>query len=201
MPGITQRASLLRLSVLVGAGFAAGLVVGIGAIPLAQSRDSQSSSVEARLERLEAEQDIRDVIMEYGHTFDLKDLVAFSKLFAKDGEWIGGFGRAKGPEAILALMQSKVGTAPADPTNVRGFHVFTNPIIHVNGDHATSLCKLIFMARDKENHPAPVLGGHYDDTFVREDGHWKFLRRVVMLDIPYQDPRDEEQVKNSKPPI
>lgn len=184
---------------LAGVVLAAGITFGARAIPAAGA--AEGTSVEARLQRLEAEQDIRDVIMEYGHTFDLKDLTAFSKLFAKDGEWIGGFGRAKGPQAILALMQSKVGTGAADPTNVRGFHVFTNPIIHVNGDHATSLCKLMFFARDKENHPLPVLGGHYDDTFVREDGHWKFLRRVVMLDIPYQDPRDENQVKNSKPPI
>jgi hypothetical protein len=200
MQSITQRAGVVGLSLLAGAGFAFGLI-GVGAIPLAHSAEHASASVEARLQQLEAEQEIRDVIYEYGHTFDTKDLVGFSKLYAKDGEWIGGFGRAKGPEGILALMQSKVAAGAFDPTNVRGFHVFTNPIIHVNGDHATSLCKLIFFARDKDNHPMPVLGGHYDDTFVREDGHWKFLRRVVMLDIPYQDPRDENQVKNSKPPI
>jgi hypothetical protein len=26
--------------------------------------------------------------------------------------------------------------------------------------------------------------GRYDDTFVRENGHWKFKRRVASNDIP-----------------
>ena len=46
------------------------------------------------------------------------------------------------------------------------------------------------MARNKDNNPGPVAGGHYDDTFVRENGVWKFQRRIVMMEIPFQDPRE-----------
>ncbi|HEU4617975.1 MAG TPA: hypothetical protein VFV10_08030 [Gammaproteobacteria bacterium] len=28
--------------------------------------------------------------------------------------------------------------------------------------------------------------GHYDGTFVREDGRWRFLRREAFTDIPAQ---------------
>jgi hypothetical protein len=39
--------------------------------------------------------------------------------------------------------------------------------------------------------------GHYDDELIRENGHWTFLRRVVMMEIPYQDPRD---IQGEPPP-
>jgi hypothetical protein len=41
------------------------------------------------------------------------------------------------------------------------------------------------------------MGGHYDDTLIREDGQWKFQRRVVMMEIPFQDPRE---IKGEPPP-
>jgi len=53
------------------------------------------------------------------------------------------------------------------------------------------------MVRNKEDKPVPAMGGHYDDEMIREDGHWKFLRRVVMMEIPFQDPR---QFKGEPPP-
>jgi len=32
------------------------------------------------------------------------------------------------------------------------------------------------------------MGGHYDDILVREDGQWKFRRRVAVNDIPQSGP-------------
>jgi hypothetical protein len=193
----------LQTSAVAAFTCALGVVIGASAIPAANSSQNKgaSASIESRLQRLEDENEIRWVLVEYGRRLDAHDLVGYSELFAKDGEWIGGFGSAKGPAGILALMEKSMGTALPDPKNVRGFHVLTNPVVHVDGDHATALSKLIFMGKGPENRPVAMLGGHYDDTFIREDGHWKFLRRVVMLDIPYQDPRDESTVKGTKPPI
>jgi hypothetical protein len=128
---------------------------------------------------------------------DTHDLVGYANLFARDGEWIGGFGRARGPKAILALMRKYLGTQRPDPRKVTGFHLMTNILIHLDGDRATAESKLVFMYRSKDDKPVPVMGGHYDDTLIREDGHWKFLRRVVMMDIPYQDPRT---IKGTPPP-
>ena len=41
-----------------------------------------------------------------------------------------------------------------------------------------------------EMKPAILCGGHYDDTLIREDGRWKFLRRVAVNDIPHSDPAE-----------
>ena len=39
----------------------------------------------------------------------------------------------------------------------------------------------------------PAQGGRYDDTLVREDGHWKFKRRVAGNDLPAAPPAAEKK--------
>jgi len=163
----------------------------------AQPTQADFDALKARVQETADRQEIAQLIVEYGHLLDTHDLVGYSNLFAKDGEWIGGFGRAKGPAAILAMMNKYIGTAPFDPRNVKGFHLLTNIVVHLNGDHATAWSRIVYMVRTKDDKPAPAMGGHYDDEFIREDGHWKFLRRVVMMEIPFQDPRE---IKGEPPP-
>ena len=72
----------------------------------------QKPSIEARLQKLEDTEEIRSLLLSYGRTLDAHDLRAYSELFTKDGEWIGGFGSVKGRAELLAFMQKNVGTAP-----------------------------------------------------------------------------------------
>lgn len=69
--------------------------------------------------------------------------------------------------------------------------------LHVQGDRATAWSRIVYMVRNKDDKPSPAMGGHYDDTLIKEDGHWKFLQRVVMMEIPFQDPRE---IKGEPPP-
>ena len=55
------------------------------------------------------------------------------------------------------------------------------------------MAEVLFYAKGPEGKPVPQLAGHYDDEFIREDGHWKFLRRVAQGDIPYMDPLIENK--------
>jgi len=159
---------------------------------------AEFDALKARVQETQDRQEIQQLIVEYGHLLDTHDLVGYSNLFAREGEWVGGFGTAKGPKAILAMMNKYIGTAPYDPKNVKGFHLLTNIIVHLDGgDRATAWSRIVYMARNKDNKPVPAMGGHYDDTLIRENGHWKFLRRVVMMEIPFQDPRD---IKGEPPP-
>ena len=64
-------------------------------------------------------------------------------------------------------------------------HIFTNEMIHLDGgDQATATTKWMFVMKGEANRPQPVYLGHYEDTLVRENGSWRFLRRVVHADIP-----------------
>jgi hypothetical protein len=172
-------------------------VVGSGVSRAAQPTQADFDALKARVQEVQDRQEIAQLIVEYGHLLDTHDLVGYSNLFAKEGEWIGGFGRAKGPKAILGMMNKYIGTSPFDPRNVRGFHLLTNIVIHVNADRATAWSRIVYMVRNKDDKPAPAMGGHYDDVMIRENGHWKFLRRVVMMEIPFQDPRE---IKGEPPP-
>jgi 3-phenylpropionate/cinnamic acid dioxygenase small subunit len=161
----------------------------LSAAAMAQTTGSKAGSLEARIQRLEDIQEIRDLLTSYGRLLDAHDLAGYSQLFAKNGEWIGGFGSAKGPAAIQALMDKNLG-ASAKGIPGSTYHLLTNFMIKVDGDRATAWSRWSFTVTGANKSPSILYGGHYDDTLIREDGHWKFLRRVAVNDIPHSDPTE-----------
>jgi len=140
-----------------------------------------NSTVEARLRRLEDIEEIRTLMLDYGRFLDARDLPAYSKLFAKDGEWVGGFGSAKGPDEILTFMQKNLGTGP---NQSHSFHILSNFEIEVKGDTATAWSRWTFVVPGADGKTTISQAGRYDDVFVREAGHWKFKRRTASNDTP-----------------
>jgi SnoaL-like domain len=158
------------------------LVALVAALLSAAPARAQESSA-ARIQRLEDIEEIRTVLIDYGRYLDAHDLVSYSNLFATDGEWVGGFGTGKGPAGVLALMQKNLGaTATSRPGST--YHLLTNFLIDVHGDTATAWSRWNFVVTGADNSPKIMYGGHYDDTLVRESGHWKFKKRVAVNDIP-----------------
>jgi hypothetical protein len=155
--------------------------------PAAEATKKSDASLEARIQRLEDIEEIRVLLTDYGRFLDAHDLVSYSHLFAKEGEWVGGFGSAKGPAGVQALMEKNLGPGPAGKPGST-FHILTNFIIDVHGDTATAWSRWVFVTTGADNRPTPAMGGHYDDTLVREDGHWRFERRVAVNDIPQSGP-------------
>lgn len=153
------------------------------AIASAQSptKGQKSASVEARVQRLEDIEEIRVLLLDYGRYLDARDLAAYSRLFAKDGEWVGGFGSVKGPAEIQAFMEKNLGSGP---NRGNTFHILSNFVIDVKGDTATAWSRWTFVTPGADGKPVISQAGRYDDTFVRENGRWKFKRRVASNDIP-----------------
>jgi ketosteroid isomerase-like protein len=146
-------------------------------------------SVAARLQRLENVEQIQRVLLDYGRSLDAHDFAAYSRLFAKDGEWVGGFGSVRGPAAIQAFMEKNIG-----PLNKPGatYHLLSNFEIDVHGDTATAWSRWAYVIPGADKKPVIAQGGHYDDTFVRENGQWKFQRRVAVTDVPHFDPTEQK---------
>jgi hypothetical protein len=67
------------------------------------------------------------------------------------------------------------------------WHLVAEPEIVLHGDRATGDVTWALVARGAGDTPTLQLLGHYEDTYVREDGHWKFQRRVAYTDIPYRE--------------
>jgi uncharacterized protein (TIGR02246 family) len=154
--------------------------------PVQAQSAASLESLAARVQVLEDREAIRALILAYGEAHDNRDYTTFSKLFAKEGEWVGGLGSAKGPEAIFELMDGTIGHNP-QPGGSGTYHVMTNDQIRIDGDRASSTTKWIYLTPGDDGAPRAVFLGHYDDEFVRENGEWRFLRREAPVDIPVQE--------------
>jgi hypothetical protein len=165
------------------------LCVACATSPLAGAAESLAS----RVQRLEDTKQIHDLLIRYGLMLDSKDFKGYSELFSRDAVWIGGFGSHSTPAGIEAMLLKYMGPAAPGTRNKDNFHLLTNEIIQVDGDRAKAVSKLIFYVKGPEGRPTPQMAGHYDDEFVRENGQWKFSKRVVQGDIPYSDPLQPEK--------
>jgi ketosteroid isomerase-like protein len=151
---------------------------------------AQQLTLEQRVERMEAEAEIRRVLVEYGAFIDGRDYAAYAALFASDGVWTGGFGSFTGPAAIEKMLLDNLGAPEPGFVNKANFHMMTNPIIEVEGDRARVTSKYMFWVRSPEDRPVPMLAGRYVDEFVRQGGKWKIARRSTWGEIPFRDPNE-----------
>jgi hypothetical protein len=169
-----------------------GALLVVAALPCLQALDARAqdgitnvdvAALAARVQLLEDREAIRALILGYGAAHDHRDYRTLAGLFATNGEWVGGLGAAKGPEAIFELMDDTIGHNPL-PQGSGTYHVMTNERIEIDGDQASATTQWIYITPGDDGAPRLVFLGHYDDLFVRENGEWKFLRREAPVDIP-----------------
>jgi hypothetical protein len=134
----------------------------------AQSGKSKESA-EARLQRFADKEEIANVLLTYGRSLDDRDFATYSSLFAADGEWVGGFGSVKGP-------------ANMGGNATKNYHLLSNFVINVTGDTATAWSRWAFVQPQQTGGATIAQAGRYDDTFVRENGVWKFKKRTASND-------------------
>jgi uncharacterized protein (TIGR02246 family) len=138
------------------------------------------TSVEDRLARLEAIEDIKALKARYCALCDADyDPEGLAALFVQDGIWDGGetFGRHEGRDAIRAFFNGVSGTITF------AAHLVLNPIIDVRGpDTAMGKWRLIMpctVAREDGSPEARWLLSAYDETYARVDGRWLFKTLTV----------------------
>jgi hypothetical protein len=86
-----------------------------------------------------------------------------------------------------AAIQAFMGKNIAGPNRGNTFHILSNFEIEVHGDTATARSRWTFVTPGADKKPAMAQAGRYDDTLVRENGHWRFKRRTASNDIPGPD--------------
>jgi uncharacterized protein (TIGR02246 family) len=133
-------------------------------------------SVAARLQRFEDKAEIEALLLDYGRHLDNRDFAGYASLFARDGEWIGGFGTVKAAD-IKAFMEKAMGTQ----NTAKNYHLLSNFVITVNGDTATAWSRWAFVVPG-ERGATIAQAGRYDDQLVRENGRWRFKKRVASND-------------------
>jgi uncharacterized protein (TIGR02246 family) len=148
--------------------------------------ENHGLSVEDRLRRLEDRAEIRRLVQTYRIHLDARDLRAYGLLFAAEGEWLGGTGSGRSPAGITAMLEERL-PGNASESGQASWHLVTEPEIALHGDRATGDVTWALVDRGAGDTPTLRLLGHYEDTYVREDGQWKFQRRVAHTDIPYRE--------------
>jgi hypothetical protein len=141
-----------------------------------------------RVQMLEDERAIREVLVEYGEYLDAKQYADYAALFAQDGTLAVAWGSATGPAAIEKLLVANAGTPPTGYVNKDRFHLMTTAVIHVDGDRATARSRYTVFEASPDNRPSAVHSGRYEDDLVREPGGWKLTRRISHGVIPYRPP-------------
>ncbi|HEY4210752.1 MAG TPA: nuclear transport factor 2 family protein [Steroidobacteraceae bacterium] len=166
---------------------AAMLAVTLVLAACTQSADPRVATLEKRVQQLQDEQAIREVVIRYGEYLDARDYAGYASLFASDGVWTGGFGSATGPAAIQEMLEKNLGKPEAGFINKSNFHLMTTVVVNVDGDTAKVRSRYMFFTATPDNRPTPALAGRYVDEFVRENGTWKIKKRVTNGVIPYRD--------------
>jgi hypothetical protein len=140
---------------------------------LTRPQPNAFSSTLTALDYLEIEQ----LVASYGHALDNglgqdDNGAAYASLFAPDAV----FGRpyTKGEEALKAL-------ARAQPHNRRfARHFLTNIVIEPAPGGAVGRQFLVVVDQGEGDKPSSVLlGGHYEDVYVKTPGGWKFKQRTL----------------------
>jgi hypothetical protein len=152
-----------------------------------ESAQARGRSIEERFRAIEDEKEIRSLLVLYGQHLDALKLADFSQLFAREGSWAGtssNFVPVKGPENIQAMLKKNYEGRVYDPKHITNVHVMSNATITVQGDRASGYSRWTVVSRNDKNEPFVRQLGHYEDVYVREDGRWKFLTRVVHRDMP-----------------
>jgi hypothetical protein len=140
------------------------------------------TSLEARIQRLEDIEEIRNLKMRYAQIcdegYDADSIVA---LYAQreDVEWVSDvYGTHVGRDGIHAWF------ADVDDEIRWAIHTMLNPIVEVAPDGRTAkgwfyLFMLATMAAPGGGEDAVIMTGKYVDDFVKEDGVWRFTRIEV----------------------
>ena len=134
------------------------------------------ASLAARLQVFEDKAEIEALLLDYGRYLDSRDFTGYASLFAKDGQWIGGFGTVPAAD-IKAFMEKAMGTQ----NTAKNYHLLSNFVITVKGDTATAWSRWAFVVPGQQG-AAISQAGRYDDELVRENGRWKFKKRVASND-------------------
>jgi uncharacterized protein (TIGR02246 family) len=181
-----------RAKLELAAVFVAGVAAGLCAVAAPHFAHAGGHDAAAeQLQRVADRQEIEELFAAYGATLDRRDFAAFGRLFADDAVYVSGPGEpTRGRAAIQSSLEKIITSNPAHlPTP--DFHLFFNPSIRVEGDHATAQSKGAYVIPDSRvaNGAQMIFFSVYDDVLVRHGGRWLFQQRTIHGAMPSGAPK------------
>ncbi len=130
------------------------------------------ASIGDRIQAVEDKDEIRELTARYCYGVARGDTEGVVSLFCDDGV-------VEMPDRVLRghdeLRQAYGRAAP----QLAPKPFIQNHVIELDGDRATGLCAVeVRVVQDGEAYTA---AGHYEDTYRRVSGEWKFARRYLVI--------------------
>ena len=145
-----------------------GLLQGLVRRPVSRARDT-----EARLQRLEDDLAVRDLLVRYTYFYDGNDLDGTMSVFDDDCKLVNPRGSYFGKEAIRANYAHLISTRKFS------FHAATNVAVRFldNGDAAMTCFYNSIGAYPSGS--LAMVGGTYADLLSKKTGEWKIIERRI----------------------
>ncbi len=131
------------------------------------------ASLEERVQNIEDKDEIRELTAKYCYAVVAQDSAALINMFTEDGVFdMSPDMHFEGRAELTALYSDKIGEVGPKP-------FIQSHVVEVNGDTATGNCAVEIRLIDKGQ--AVTACGHYNDSYRRVDGEWKFAHRDFQL--------------------
>lgn len=152
-----------------------------------------AAAARAETPRLETQDylDIQQLYARFNHTLDTRRADDYAELWTSDGEFVPGRGPGRGKEDRTPIKGRAALHAMAKGPGNGGRHFVTNLILTPQAGMVKASSYLLLMD-SRYSPPRIVETAIYDDTVVKENGQWKFKRRVNW--------RDDDDITPFKPP-
>lgn len=138
------------------------------------------AQMQERLEVMEAEREIRDLLVAYAVHYDAGDLDALVDLFTEDALLKNMLDEHVGHEQIRAAYAFLTGHLG------QSMHFICNVTVRLDSpDSARASSYLHSIAVRRRDGYTYGTGGTYSDRLQRRDGRWRIAERVVTGYIPY----------------
>jgi len=142
--------------------------------------------LEARLQRLQDESEIRRRLQAYMPLLRHRDWDHYILMFSKDAEIVMDEGTRHGREDIrnrMSAASDRMAKTAAGKPVLQSADLLTNVEVRVRGDLAHASSRFTFLAENAAHQFVVRGSGLYIDTWVREDGEWLIKRRKVAWDL------------------
>jgi hypothetical protein len=135
-----------------------------------------------RVDRLESEREIRDLMVTYAESLDYGNKDAWAACFTADGDFdVRMRGEAmfahSGTEALAAFAAGH-----SHAPNVYHKHFLSVPVIEFAGPDGATARTYFTMLHERPQGPIVLVIGRYLDELARVDDRWVFKTRVVDME-------------------
>jgi ketosteroid isomerase-like protein len=178
-----KRNSLLGAVVMAGAAFCLGARAAPAPAP------DRMAALEAKVDELQAKDEIRELFNRYGFTADTGDAKGWSEVWAKDAVYDGAGGRIVGREAFFHSIEDPNGVHKREIEGKGSLHTTGALTIRVTGDTAWAEgATLVWVRNDAGGYrPFTLSYNHWD--LRRADGRWEIVHRLSRPVAPGNAPQ------------